>query len=96
MSYLGTLLKQQVADEDFRIAKAVAKNEAKLAQEEYEKYMRAQKELKEINDYRLHTVSYLDLFSSTARPVGNLTRENFVLFLDKAQRAGSGQTREGR
>ena len=57
MSYLGSLLTQQVADEDFRIAKAVAKNEAKLAQEEYEKYMRATKELKEINDYRLQTVS---------------------------------------
>lgn len=56
MSYLGSLLKQQVADEDFRIAKAVAKNEAKMAQEEYEKFMRAQKELKEINDYRLETI----------------------------------------
>ena len=56
MSYLGSLLKQQVADEDFRIAKAVAKNEAKMAQEQYEKFMRAQKELKEINDYRLETI----------------------------------------
>ena len=80
MSYLGTLLKQQVADEDFRIAKAVAKNEAKLAQEEYEKYMRAQKELKEINDYRLHTVSYLYLFSSTARPRGILNPREFCAF----------------
>lgn len=61
MSYLGTLLKQQVADEDFRIAKAVAKNEAKMAQEEYEKFMRAQKELKEINDYRLETMKRKEL-----------------------------------
>jgi hypothetical protein len=57
MSYLGSLFKQQVADEDFRIAKAVQKSEAKLAQEEYFKEMKNRRERAEINQYRLDTVS---------------------------------------
>jgi hypothetical protein len=58
LAYLGSLLKQQVADEDFRIAKAVAQNEAKLAQEEYYKELKYRKEINEIEQYRLETVSF--------------------------------------
>lgn len=56
MAYLGSLLKTQVADEDFRIAKAVSQNEAKLAQEEYFKEMKSRKEQNETNQYRLETI----------------------------------------
>lgn len=56
LSYLGGLLKDQVQDEDFRIAKQVAKQEAKLAQEEFFKEMKYKKEIGEINQYRYETV----------------------------------------
>jgi hypothetical protein len=57
LAYLGSLLKTQVADEDFRIAKAVSQNEAKLAQEEYFKEMKFRNDCNEINQYRIDTVS---------------------------------------
>lgn len=62
LAYLGSLLKEQVADEDFRIAKAVAQNEAKLAHEEYYKELKYRKEISEIDQYRLEIVSFLIQF----------------------------------
>lgn len=56
MANLGAMLKTQVEDEEFRIAKAVAKNEAKLAQEELFKEMKYRKELGEIHKHRIDTV----------------------------------------
>jgi thiamine biosynthesis lipoprotein ApbE len=56
ISYLGSLLKQQTTDEEFRIAKAIELNEAKRAKEEFEKMTKQQKEVNEINEYRLNTV----------------------------------------
>lgn len=58
MANLGTMLKTQVEDEEFRIAKTVAKNEAKLAQEELFKEMKLRKELAEIHKHRLDTVCF--------------------------------------
>jgi hypothetical protein len=58
LAYLGSLLKEQVADEDFRIAKAVAQNEAKLAQQEYYNELKYKNEINEINHYRLQTVCF--------------------------------------
>lgn len=56
MANLGSLLKTQVEDEEFRIAKAIAKNEAKLAQEQMFKEMKFRKELAEIHQHRMDTV----------------------------------------
>jgi hypothetical protein len=56
IAYLGTLLKQQEADEDSRIAKALSKREAKLAQEEREKMIKALKMNAEISKHRIETV----------------------------------------
>ena len=56
IAYLGSLLKEQEADEDTRIAKALAKREAKLAQEEREKYEKALKMNAEIHKHRIETV----------------------------------------
>jgi hypothetical protein len=57
MAYLGSLLKQQVEDEDFRIAKAVQKQEAKRAQEEHDKELKFKKDLEEIHKHRVDTVN---------------------------------------
>jgi hypothetical protein len=57
MSYLGSLLKQQVEDEDFRIAKAVEKQENKRAKEEREKELKFKREIDEIAKHRIDTVS---------------------------------------
>ena len=57
IAYLGTLLKQQEADEDTRIAKALEKREAKLIQEEREKYEKSLKMNAEIHKHRIQTVS---------------------------------------
>ena len=57
MSYLGSLLQQQVQDEDSRIAKEVAQNEAKLLQEEQLKEKKFRQTVAEINQHRIHTVS---------------------------------------
>lgn len=57
IAYLGSLLKQQEADEDTRIAKAVAKREAKIAQEEREKMEKAYKMQVSIAKHREDTVS---------------------------------------
>jgi hypothetical protein len=56
IAYLGSLLKQQEADEDTRIAKALEKRELKLAQEEREKYEKALKMNAEIHKHRIETV----------------------------------------
>ena len=56
LSYLGSLLKQQVEDEEFRIAKAVEKQDAKRAQEERDKELKFTKEMEEINQHRVNTV----------------------------------------
>lgn len=58
MANLGAMLKTQVEDEEFRIAKTVAKNQAKLAQEEFFKEMKLRKELAEIHQHRLETVCF--------------------------------------
>lgn len=57
-AYLGTLLKQQVEDEDFRIAKEVAKNEAKLLKEEQFKDAKFRREMAEIHKHRIDTVNF--------------------------------------
>lgn len=57
MASLGSLLNQKVDDEDFRIGKAVAKNEAKLAQEEKFKEMKFRREMAEIYQHRMETVN---------------------------------------
>ena len=56
IAYLGSLLKQQEADEDTRIAKALEKRELKLAQEEREKYEKALQMNGEIHKHRIETV----------------------------------------
>jgi hypothetical protein len=58
LSYLGSLLKQQTEDEEFRIANEVAKNEAKLFQEEQFKDMKFKREMAEINKHRIETVGF--------------------------------------
>ena len=56
MAYLGSLLKMQVEDEEFRIAKAVEKQEAKRAKEENDKEAKFRNELEEINKHRIDTI----------------------------------------
>lgn len=56
MAYLGAMLKQQVEDEDFRIAKEVAKNEARVLREEQLKDMKFKQDMDEINKHRIETV----------------------------------------
>lgn len=58
VSYLGSLLKEQVQDEEFRIAKAAAKVEAKLFQEELMKNLKQQKDIDAMNAYRKETVLF--------------------------------------
>ena len=58
LAYLGSLLKEQSADEDLRIAKTVSKQEAKLLQEEYFKEMKYRKDLMEIKQHREEMVNY--------------------------------------
>ncbi|CAF0783083.1 unnamed protein product [Brachionus calyciflorus] len=65
MANLGSMLKTQVEDEEFRIAKAVAKNEAKLAQEELFKEMKFRKELAEIHQHRIETIKRKEEEKST-------------------------------
>lgn len=57
LAYLGSLLKQQAEDEDFRIAKEVAKNEAKLLEQEQVKEKKLKEAIEQINKHRLDTVS---------------------------------------
>ena len=52
ISYLGTILKEKDTDEDFRIAKAMAKTEAKQYKEEIFKNLKYEKDMHEINLYR--------------------------------------------
>lgn len=54
---MGSLLQQQVQDEDSRIAKEVAQNEAKLLREEQFKEKKFRQTVAEINQHRIHTVS---------------------------------------
>ena len=57
ISYLGSLMKEQATDEEFRIAKAAAKREAKLFQEELFKNLKQQKDIQSMNEFRKETVS---------------------------------------
>lgn len=56
LAYLGSLLKQQAEDEDFRIAKEVAKREARVQEEEQLKEKKFRQAMAEINQHRLETV----------------------------------------
>ena len=49
-------MKEEVADEEFRIAKAVARQEAKLAAEEQFKEDKFRREIGEIHKHRIDTV----------------------------------------
>ena len=62
ISYLGSLMQEQVADEEFRIAKAAAKKEAKLFQEELFKNLKKQKDIEAMNEFRKETVSCFNCF----------------------------------
>lgn len=61
MSYLGSLLKTQVENEDFRIAKAVEKQEAKREKEERDKEAKFRREMGEINQHRVDTIKRKEL-----------------------------------
>ena len=50
-------MKEQATDEEFRIAKAAAKREAKLFQEELFKNLKQQKDIQSMNEFRKETVS---------------------------------------
>ena len=56
ISYLGTMLKEKDTDEDFRIAKAMAKTEAKQYKEEIFKNLKYEKDMHEINLYRKEAI----------------------------------------
>ena len=56
LSYIGSLMKEEVADEEFRIAKAVARQEARLAAEEQFKEDKFRREIGEIHKHRIDTV----------------------------------------
>lgn len=58
LAYLGSLLKQQVEDEDFRIAKEVAKNEARTLEEERLKEQKFKEAMDSINKHRIDTVNF--------------------------------------
>jgi hypothetical protein len=61
ISYLGSLLKEKATDEEFRIAKAAAKREAQLFQEELFKNLKQQKDIQSMNEFRKETVSLISL-----------------------------------
>ena len=56
MAYIGSMMKQQVSDEDFRIAKALAKLQAKQLQEEHYKEQKVRQELTDIHRHRQQTI----------------------------------------
>lgn len=56
IAHLGSLLKTQEADEDFRIAKAVQEREKKLAEEEREKMEKLKQMQDSITKYRKDTI----------------------------------------
>ena len=56
VSYLGSLMKEKVTDEEFRIAKAASKREAALFQEELFKNLKKQKDILSMNEHRKETV----------------------------------------
>ena len=62
VSYLGSLMKDQVTDEEFRIAKAAAKREAKLFQDELFKNLKQQKDIESIAIFRKDTVILIEIF----------------------------------
>lgn len=62
VSYLGSLMKDQVTDEEFRIAKAAAKREAKLFQDELFKNLKQQKDIESIAIFRKDTVILIHIF----------------------------------
>jgi hypothetical protein len=55
-------MKEEVADEEFRIAKAVARQEAKLAAEEQFKEDKFRREIGEIHNHRIDTVRIKKIF----------------------------------
>lgn len=55
-------MKDQVTDEEFRIAKAAAKREAKLFQEELFKNLKQQKDIESIAIFRKDTVILIHIF----------------------------------
>lgn len=62
LAYLGSLLKQQVEDEDFRIAKEVAKNEARTLEEERLKEQKFKEAMDSINKHRIDTVNFFYIY----------------------------------
>ena len=55
-------MKDQVTDEEFRIAKAAAKREAKLFQDELFKNLKQQKDIESIAIFRKDTVILIHIF----------------------------------
>jgi outer membrane protein assembly factor BamD (BamD/ComL family) len=56
MSYLGNLLKHEIEDQDLQIARQIEKNEEKQARDDYDKMVKRQNEIMEIDKYRRETV----------------------------------------
>jgi hypothetical protein len=59
MSLLGAMMKSEIAEEDFRIAKAKAKAEARTLAEEKFKEDKFNREMKEIHEHRNEIVTIL-------------------------------------
>ena len=62
MALLGAMMKSEVAEEDFRIAKAKAKTEARVLAEEKFKEDKFNREMKEIHEHRSEIVIILAFF----------------------------------
>ena len=56
MALLGAMMKTEVAEEDFRIAKAKARAEARLLAEENFKEEKYKREMNEIHKHRMEIV----------------------------------------
>ena len=87
MALLGAMMKSEVAEEDFRIAKAKAKAEARVLAEEKFKEEKFNREMKEIHEHRSEIVIILASFFFSGNQCLHLIRFIFIRLTDETQTA---------
>ena len=86
MALLGAMMKSEVAEEDFRIAKAKAKAEARVLAEEKFKEEKFNREMKEIHEHRSEIV--IILFWKSVSTFCFKIRFIFIRLTDETQTVG--------